>query len=157
MPTAMAQQLMGACQRLDAVIDRSHDIRGGRVGTLCLGDDGTDRREHILYAMVELGIQKFLGLLGSLALRNVDVDADRPLRFSLAIIGNETPRFDLSNLTAGENDTILDVIFAPALAERFTPEHLQSLNVLWVHTSQPFAARDLGRSVWKTVDGCIAW
>src|SRR5262245_1560630 len=50
-PTAMAQQLMGACQRLDAVIDRSHDIRGGRVGTLCLGDDGTDRREHILYAM----------------------------------------------------------------------------------------------------------
>src|SRR5262249_29497206 len=41
------------------------------------------------------------------------------------------------------------------LVESLIPQHLQSLNVLWVHAGQPCVARDLGSPLRKTVDSCV--
>src|SRR5204863_3292181 len=104
---------------------------------------------------VELRIEVGEPGLGLLAFSDIDVDANHPLCVPIAVVGNEAARFDPPN-AARTSNTILHVIFALALAESLAAEHIQSLNVFWVHAGQPCAARDLGSSLWITLDGRIA-
>ena len=72
--------------------------------------------------MVEFGQQSPLVFLHPFALGYVDANADDALWVSTAAKGNETARLDPSQLATRANDTILYVIFAPALTEGLTAE-----------------------------------
>src|SRR4029078_11799472 len=83
-------------------------------------------------------------------------NADDSLWVSTAAKGNETARLDPSLLTTSAKDTVLNVIFAPALTKRLTTELFYPSYVVGVHASQAFAACYLGSAFSKAVDGRIA-
>ena len=121
-----------------------------------VGDDSADGRECVLDAMVELGQQSALLFLHPFALGYVNADADNSVWVSSAAKGKETARLDPSQLATRTNDTILYVIFAPAVTERLAAELFYPSYVFGVHASQAFAACYLGSAFRKAVDGRIA-
>jgi hypothetical protein len=106
--------------------------------------------------MVELGQQSALLFIHLFALGYVNADADDSVWVSFAAIGNETARLDPSLLATRANDTILYVIFAPALTERLASQLFYPSNVVGVHASQAFAACYLDSAFSKAVNGRIA-
>src|SRR5215470_11843467 len=93
--------------RVNASLKRAYEIGHRSAPLLGMGNDSGDGRNRVLDAMVELGIQKFLGLLSSLALGDVDADADDPLRARVTIVRNETTPFHPTNLTVCANNAVL--------------------------------------------------
>src|SRR5215831_16132397 len=73
-PAALAQQFMGVRQGLYPLTKTSDKVRVRAGGFLCLLDDGTNRREHVLDAMVELSVQEALMFLSSFARSYVACD-----------------------------------------------------------------------------------
>ena len=123
-------------------------------GFLCLGDNSADGREHILDAMVKLGDQDTLALLGPLAFGDIDVDANYPLWAPIAGVGNEAARFDPSNF-ASANDTILRTVLPPPLAECLLTERTYAITVLWQGSGLPRGARTNIGPFGQAVDGRI--
>src|SRR5262249_37446747 len=132
MPTAVAQQLVGARQGLDAVIDRSNEIRSRRIGALCLENDGTDRCEDILYASVEFGMQHIALLLSLLALGDVDVHADQAFCVAGLVILYETARLDPADRAARTHNAKLCVMLAAPLYKYLLAMLKILRQVLWV-------------------------
>ena len=121
-----------------------------------VGGDCADGRERVLDAMVQLGQQSALLFLDPFALGYVNADADDSVRLSSVAKGNETARLDPSQLATRTNDTILDIVFAPALTKRLAAGLFYPSYVVGVHASQAFAACYLGSAFRKAVDGRIA-
>jgi len=105
--------------------------------------------------MIELGQQSTLLFLHPFALGYVNADADDSEWVSFAAKGKETARLDPTQLTTRTNDTILDLVFAPAVTERLAAQLLHPSYVVAVHASQAFAACYFGSAFRKAVDGRI--
>jgi hypothetical protein len=82
-----------------------------------LGDDGTDGRECVLDAVVEFGVQSFAGFFGSLALSNVDVNADQAFCETGSVILYGTARLDPADRSAGMHNAKLCVMLAAPLGK----------------------------------------
>src|SRR5262249_33463058 len=107
---------MRCCHRANASLKCCGEIRD-RSGPLPgMGDDSSHGRESVFDAMVEFGIQDFAGLLGSLALGNVDVDADHPLGVPRGIVRDEAARLNPSQPAIRANNSVLKIMFAPPVA-----------------------------------------
>src|SRR5262245_4760084 len=101
--------------------------------------------------MVEFGNQYALPILGAFAFGHVDVDADHPLRLSMAVIQNETTRFDPAQRAVGPNDAILDIVFTNALTKGIFATLGDPIDIFRMRPGAPFAPRRLCRSFRQTV------
>src|SRR5262245_2117216 len=95
-------------------------------------------------------------LLSLPALCDIDDDADHPLCAHFVIVRNETASLDPPQFAAREKNAVIHTVLGPSLSECLAATFFQPHNILWVHSGQPLAARDLGGSLWKTVDCRIA-
>src|SRR5215467_5183986 len=64
-PLALAQQFMCSRQRPYAMAKSSNEVRMRSTNFLCLLNDRSNRREHVLYAVVEFSIQQASMFLSS--------------------------------------------------------------------------------------------
>ncbi len=87
---------------------------------------------------------------------DIDDDADHPLWVLITIVRNETASLDPPQCTAREKNAVIHAVLGPQLSEGLAATPCQPLNILWVHTGQPLAARDLSGPLWKAVDSRIA-
>src|SRR5258708_6802986 len=101
---------MRGCHRLNAAVERSHEVPHGAAVLQCLTGDGADGREHVLNAMVELSNQYPLVLLCPLTISDVDIDTHHPLRAAVTAVKNKTARFDPPNVAPRPSDTIVRTI-----------------------------------------------
>jgi len=122
----------------------------------CAGGNGVNGREYILDAMIELSEQCALVLMSPFALSDVNVNAHHPLWSTVTAVRNETALLDPSNLTAPAENSVLDTIFVPPLAEGAPSGCLDLPTVIGVHAGLPLAARYLGRPLREPVNGRIA-
>src|SRR5262249_13501438 len=127
----------------------------GATGIHCTGGNGTNRRQHILDAVVELGMQCALVVLCSSSVSDIDVDAHYPLWAPVAAVRDETARLDPSNLAAGADETAFEPVFAPALAERAAAGCIGLITVIWVDPGQPLATCYFGCPLRQAIDGDI--
>src|SRR5262245_8750798 len=155
-PVAPAQELVRSAQRVQALIQRRNELHVRIGGFLRLCDDGTDRCQHVLDTVVELGAKRALVLLRSFALRDVDVHANQPAWPFIVTVANQTTRIDPANLGAASNDTVFYVELPPPLLKSLLLQEVHSLNVVWVQTREPLTARYFSRSLGKAVDGGVA-
>src|SRR5262245_9592296 len=109
-PVILAQQLMCTRQRLDATIQSSHEIRLRTAGFLRLSDNSADRGKHVLYAMVEFGVERALMLLCAFALRDIDADAHDSLGLAITAVGNSTAPLNPSYLAVCANNTVFYIV-----------------------------------------------
>src|SRR5215831_10144316 len=107
----------------------------GATGIHCTGGNGTNRRQHILDAVVELGMQCALVVLCSSSVSDIDVDAHYPLWAPVAAVRDETARLDPSNLAAAGCIGLITVI--------------------WVDPGQPLATCYFGCTLRQAIDGDI--
>jgi hypothetical protein len=74
---------------MNATLECGHEVACTAACILRSGDDGTDRRQGILDAMVEFAQQDLEPFLSALAFRDVDIDANHALRAPFRIVGHE--------------------------------------------------------------------
>ena len=148
---------MRRCHRANASIERRYEIGDRSAPLLSVGDDSADGREGVLDTMVQFGQQSALLFLHAFALGYVNADADHSVGLTCTAEGDETARLDPSQLATRTNDTILDIVFAPALTKRLAAGPFHPSYVVGVHARQAYAAGYLGRPFRKAVDGRIAF
>src|SRR5262245_32195462 len=107
---------MRCCHRANASLKCCSEI-SDRSALSTLRDDSGDGCERVFDAVVEFGIQDFAGLLGSLALADVDVHAYQTLCLTGLIILYETARFDPANGSAGAHNAELCVMLAAPIGK----------------------------------------
>ena len=105
---------------------------------------------------VELRIQVGESGLGLLAFGDIDVDANHPLCVPIAVVGNETARFDPSNLAVADN-AIFGADFTTSLAKCLMPECGHSREVVRVYAALPVAARTFGGPLGQSMYGRITF
>src|SRR5215831_7065197 len=86
LPRTGAQQLLCCCHRANASVECRYEIGNRFTPNRSLGNDGADSREGVLDTVVELRNQDTLALLCSLALGDIDVNANHSLCAPIAII-----------------------------------------------------------------------
>src|SRR5262245_9332398 len=106
--------------------------------------------------MVELGRQYALLVFRPLTLADINIDANYPLRLTIAAVGNEATRLDPLHATSRANDPIRNVVFAQPLAESLCPDPLYSIKVLWMRPRPPFGSGRLHGALGQSVESCIA-
>src|SRR5436190_18910118 len=112
-----AQQLMRCCHRANPSLKCRTEISDRSAPLPGLGDDGTDGGEGVFDAMVELSIQDHSSLFGSLALGDIDVDADQTFCVAGLVILNETARLDPADRSGGTQNAKLCVMLAAPLGK----------------------------------------
>src|SRR5215831_12968912 len=90
LPQTGTQQLVRCCHRANPSLKRIYESADRSASLAGVGDDSANRRERILDSMVKFGIQDLVGVLASLALGDVDVDAGHPLWAPIPIVRDET-------------------------------------------------------------------
>src|SRR5689334_20356701 len=90
-----------------------HDLR---VGVICVAADEAD-----LCRQTKLHIAVSQRQLRLLALGDIDIGTDDPLYGTVAIVQDETPRLDPSNLTVPPDYTVVAKVLVPLLID-ISPE-----------------------------------
>src|SRR5262245_51591483 len=116
-------------------VDRSGRLSG-------VGDDSADGGECVLDALVELGIQGRSSFLCSLALGDVDVDADHAPCVAGLVILDATARLDPPDRSAGAHNAILCMMLAAQLREYLMAALQELLQVIGMNQGSPMADRD---------------
>jgi hypothetical protein len=131
------QQGVRIRQRVDATREHVEKLIG-RPATLpgALRDRG-DACEHILYAMVELGDQQGLVLLGFSAFGYINVNTRHALGATGMVVGNEASCFNPPGLTTGPDKAKLTGEFASPFLERSNMLVAQPLHIVPMHARQP--------------------
>ena len=106
--------------------------------------------------MIEFGNQYAELFLSSLALGDVDIDANHALGVTVAAIRHETARFDPSNFAIGSNNAILHTVLALPLQERLSSGGIRPVTVLRMRPEPPLAACGLFGTFGQTVQSGIA-
>src|SRR5262245_17573425 len=135
---------MGCCHGAKAPLDRGYEIVDRSAPFPGLGDDSTDGGECVLDAMVELGIQDRSSLLGSLAVGDIDVDADHARCVAGLVILNVAARLDPPDRSAGAHNATLCTMLAAQLGKYLSAVLQELRQVVWMDPGSPIADRDLG-------------
>src|SRR5262245_10481423 len=135
----------------DTAVQCSREVRYLRVALLGTRNDGTDGGEHVFDTVVELGHQHALVLFRSLALGDVDVDANNALRTTVMVVGGEAAHLDPAGLAIGMYHPIFRIRFSASLLPNPVALCVEPRKVLGVDAGPPSAARDLGGSLRQTV------
>src|SRR5262249_25413374 len=117
LPVTGAQQLMGCRHRANASLKRRSEISDRSAPLLGVGDDSSDGCERVLDTVVEFGIQDFAGLLGSLALGDIDAYPAQALSQAGLVILYKTARLDPPDRPARTQNAKLGVMLAPPLGK----------------------------------------
>src|SRR5262245_28330296 len=125
------------------------------AGVHCVGSDSAHGRQDILDAMVELSIQSALEFLSPFAICNIDVDANHPMRTTVAVIRREATCLNPANLTPRSNDTIVDHIFPQSIGQVTSPDVNESAPVFRMKADSPGAARNDAGTFRQTVQCCL--
>ena len=109
--------------------------------------DGGNARQSILHAMIELGDQEGLVVLGLSAFGGIDVDADHATGAPGIVIANAGSGFDPPHLAAwSDNAKLVNTLgltfFESAAAVGIDPDH-----IIRMHTCMPVVGGDLGRAL----------
>src|SRR5262245_9850362 len=150
-PASLAQELMRGGHRSDTAVQCSREVRYLRVALLRTRNDGADGGEHVFDAVVELGHQHTLVLFRSLALGDVDVDANYALRTTVVVVRREAARLDPADRAISMYDPVLRIGFSASLLPNPIALCVEPRKVLGVNAGPPDAARDLGGSLRQTV------
>jgi hypothetical protein len=89
----------------------------------------------------KLGLAAPQGILGPLALRHIDIDADHP-RMTIAVIGNMRAGFDPPQAVPRKIDAVVDIVFALLLTKDLLAHLIRPLDILGVSDGLPLAAGD---------------
>src|SRR5262245_54282444 len=147
---------MCCCHGANAPLERCYEIVDRPAAFSGLGDDSTDGGECVLDTMVELGVQDRSSLLGSLALGDVDVDADHALcSVGLAIL-YVSARLDPPDRSAGTHYAALCMMLAAPLSKYLSAVLQKLWQVIWMDPGSPIAERDLYSLLGKAIDGAEA-
>src|SRR5262249_7474208 len=84
------------------------------------------------------------GLLGTLALSHIDVDAHHPLRTPIFIVRNGTASLDPSDLAGWEDNAILSVVLLPPVGKGLFAKPFRPRKILRVYPRSPGANGRLG-------------
>src|SRR5262245_53431046 len=107
-----AQQLMGCCHRANASLKCRSEINDRSAPLPGVRDHGSDGRERVFDAMIEFGIQDFVGFFGSLALGDVDIHTNQASCAADLIILDEATRFDPADRSARTHNAELCMMLA---------------------------------------------
>jgi signal transduction histidine kinase len=141
LPMAPAQESVRIRQRIDAIVERVYElVRRSAALPGALRDRG-DAGEHILHAMVQLGDQQALVLLGFSAFGHINVNPRHALGATGMVVGNEASRFNPPDLSAGPDKAkFIDDLASPFL-ERSNMFGVQTLHIVSVHARKPLLSR----------------
>src|SRR6476661_3093699 len=128
---------MCCCHGAKAPLDRCYEIVDRSPPFPGVGDDSTHGCECVLDAMVELGIQDRLSLLGSLALGDIDVDADHALCVAGLVILYVTARLDPPDRSAGAHNATLCMMLAAQLGKNLLAVLQKLRQVFWMDPGSP--------------------
>src|SRR5215475_10597969 len=123
---------MRCCHRANTSLKCHSEINNRSAPLLGVRDDSSDSCECVFDAMVELGIQDFSGLLGSLALCDVDVHADHASCVACLVILYETACLDPADRSAGTHNAKLCVMLAAPLGTQMFAVLQKLRQVVWM-------------------------
>src|SRR5262245_5567180 len=103
--------------------------------------------------MVELGIQNRPSLFGSLALGDIDVDADHPLCVAGMVILYVTARLDPPDRSAGPRNAKLCMMLAAQLGKYLLAQLQELRQVIRMDLGSPIADRHLHSLLGKAIYG----